>query len=98
MTLLKVEGLHKHFPIRRGVLRRQVGEIRAVDGVDLELETGETLSLVGESGCGKSTTGRLLVRLATGRLLPGLGSLLVHRCSRLCSAGGYCRRRPSGGY
>ena len=62
-SLLKVEGLHKYFPIRRGVLRRQVGEIRAVDGVDLELETGETLSLVGESGCGKSTTGRLLVRL-----------------------------------
>ncbi|WP_158073400.1 ABC transporter ATP-binding protein [Actinophytocola xanthii] len=63
MTLLKVEGLSKHFPIRRGVLRRKVGEIRAVDGVDLELAAGETLSLVGESGCGKSTTGRLLVRL-----------------------------------
>jgi oligopeptide/dipeptide ABC transporter ATP-binding protein len=62
-SLLKVEGLSKHFPIRRGVFRRQVGEIRAVDGVDLELDTGETLSLVGESGCGKSTTGRLLVRL-----------------------------------
>jgi oligopeptide/dipeptide ABC transporter ATP-binding protein len=63
MTLLKVEGLRKHFPIRKGILRRRTGEIRAVDGVDLELDAGETLSLVGESGCGKSTTGRLLVRL-----------------------------------
>ncbi|MEN3307157.1 MAG: peptide/nickel transport system ATP-binding protein [Micromonosporaceae bacterium] len=62
-ALLKVEGLSKHFPIRRGVLRRKVGEIRAVDHVDLCMDAGQTLSLVGESGCGKSTTGRLLVRL-----------------------------------
>ncbi len=61
--LLKVEKLSKHFPIRKGVLRRAVGAIRAVDDVSLDLRAGETLSLVGESGCGKSTTGRLLVRL-----------------------------------
>lgn len=62
-TILEVAGLAKHFPIRRGVLRREVGAVRAVDGVDLTLQEGRTLGLVGESGCGKSTTGRLIARL-----------------------------------
>ncbi len=61
--LLSVKGLVKHFPVRSGVLRRVVGQVRAVDGVDLEVDRGQTLGLVGESGSGKSTTARLIVRL-----------------------------------
>ena len=61
--LLAVEGLKVHFPVRKGVLRRQAGVVRAVDGVDFAVNKGETLSIVGESGCGKSTTGLALVGL-----------------------------------
>ncbi|MFJ3338561.1 ABC transporter ATP-binding protein [Streptomyces sp. NPDC086766] len=62
-VLLKVTGLQKHFPIRKGLLQRQVGAVRAVDGIDFEVRKGETLGVVGESGCGKSTMGRLITRL-----------------------------------
>jgi len=62
-TLLRVENLVMHFPIRRGLLQRQVGAIRAVDGVSFDVQRGETLGLVGESGCGKSTTGRAILQL-----------------------------------
>ena len=61
--LLRVTGLVKHFPIRKGLLQRQVAAVQAVDGLDFTVHEGETLSLVGESGCGKSTTGRLVTRL-----------------------------------
>ncbi|MFJ7669353.1 ABC transporter ATP-binding protein [Lysinibacillus sp. NPDC097195] len=62
-VLLKVDGLKKYFPIRKGFLNTQVGDVKAVDDVSFEVFEGETLGIVGESGCGKSTTGRLLMRL-----------------------------------
>lgn len=61
--LLKVEGLKKYFPVRKGLLARTVGEVKAVDDVSFYVNEGETLGIVGESGCGKSTTGRMLMRL-----------------------------------
>ncbi|NLU42276.1 MAG: dipeptide ABC transporter ATP-binding protein [Firmicutes bacterium] len=61
--LLDVKGLKKHFPILGGVFRRPVGWVKAVDGVDFQIRRGETLGLVGESGCGKTTTGRCIIHL-----------------------------------
>jgi oligopeptide/dipeptide ABC transporter ATP-binding protein len=62
-ALLEVADLEKHFPIRKGVFSRTVGHVQAVDGVSFSIEQGEVLGLVGESGCGKTTTGRCVLRL-----------------------------------
>ena len=61
--MVQVRGLKMHFPIYAGLLRRRAGEVKAVDGVSFDIPAGETLGLVGESGCGKSTCGRAMLRL-----------------------------------
>lgn len=61
-NILKIEDLKVYFPIKKGVLQKTVGHVKAVDGVTLNIRRGETLGLVGESGCGKTTIGRAIVR------------------------------------
>ena len=61
--LLEVKNLKKHYPVYKGILRRQAGSVKAVDGFSLFIREGETLGLVGESGCGKTTAGRAILRL-----------------------------------
>lgn len=85
-SLLQVEDLRKFFPVKRGVLQRHHGDIRAVNGVTFSLQPAQTLSIVGESGCGKTTTGRLIARLTeptSGRVLFQGEDITVARGPRL---------------
>jgi len=84
-ALLTVRNLQVHFPIRSGLLRRQVGAVKAVDGVSLDIGVGETLALVGESGCGKTTVGKAIIQLVK----PTAGSVLFNgsELTRLGAAG-----------
>ena len=62
-VILKLENLKTYFPVKKGIFRRTVGHVKAVDGVDLEIYRGETLGLVGESGCGRTTLGKSILQL-----------------------------------
>ncbi len=83
-SLLQVSDLKVHFPIRKGLLQRVAGQVKAVDGVSLEIKKGQTLALVGESGCGKTTLGKALLNL----IKPTAGSVSFDGCERAGASGG----------
>src|SRR5579859_175252 len=88
-TLVEVKGLKVHFPIKGGILGRPVAHVKAVDGVDLFVKRGETLGLVGESGCGKSTTGRAILQL----IKPTSGTVKLDGVELTTLPGGEIRRK-----
>ena len=91
-TLLQVHDLRVHFPIRRGILQRTSGYVKAVDGVSMAIPTGRTLALVGESGCGKTTVGKALLQLIT----PTAGSVRFVGHELVGSSAGQLRQRRAG--
>ena len=93
-TLLEVKELKKYFPIKKGFLRKEVGNIRAVDDVSFYINEGETLSLVGESGCGKTTTARCILRAVD----PSSGEILTIHKMALWWTWPACRIRSFGRY
>ena len=90
-TLIDVKGLKVHFPIKGGLLSRTVATVKAVDGVDLFVRSGETLGLVGESGCGKSTTGRAILQL----IRPTAGSVIFEGVGLTKISNAQVRRKRS---
>ncbi|MFF1817022.1 ABC transporter ATP-binding protein [Kribbella sp. NPDC058245] len=88
VPLLQVRNLKKYYPIRKGVIARTVGQVRAVDDVSFDVYSGETLGIVGESGCGKSTTGRAILRLET----PTAGSVIFEGADIATLSAGTMRR------
>jgi peptide/nickel transport system ATP-binding protein len=91
-TLLEIRDLKKHFPIYKGLIPREVGSVRAVDGVSFTLRRGETLALVGESGCGKTTLGRCIVRA----YMPTSGQILYHNKTDSTHIRSYKKSNPAG--
>jgi peptide/nickel transport system ATP-binding protein len=87
-ALLEIRGLKKHFPIEKGLLRKVIGQVRAVDGVDLVIREGETLGLVGESGCGKTTLGNCVLRA----IAPTAGNILFNTDGQVVDLAGLDRR------
>ena len=94
-VLLRADGIVKHFPIKEGIFfKHQVGSVKAVDGVSLEVRRGETLGLVGETGCGKSTLARCILRLfplTSGRLTLDGADLSTLSRSQLRPSDAACR-------